>query len=964
MKMSLKWFVGFAAVLGIVLVVGAAVVMIPPANKAEPGAISGTAAVTNPLSGSAAAASDPDIAALVAQKREVYDLMQNIRAAKNSGHAPDPELYQRLRTLVRHERSREHLDQGGEDCSSAAVITNVPYFDSGTTTNYADDIPECGGFGSSPDVTYLYVPVITGFYHISLCGSQYDSKLAVYSGSCTGTPIACNDDGAACGDVSSDIPMVELTSGISYYIVVDGWGNDSYGDYFFYVEEVAAPQTGDVCGDPIVIASLPYNVENQSNCTFLNNYGPGTTCLSTWDTDAGPDVVYSFTLSAATSVEVIMLAHQTDPPQGEWMMPGVLLTDHCPPDHTCLGEADNWTTDGFTPLVIPCQLLSAGTYYIMIDNGTWFHPCFSYDLIVQTCGPCNIVSESGDIEEVAEPFPLPGTFSINDPNGGCNNDTPFAPQFQTITGNTTIHGRTFTYLDSITNAPKVDSDWYRIVLANPMILNCTYRGESELRFAMLEGGCPSLVSLNGVMTTPCGTRSVTTSCLDPGEYYVRITKGSTAGGPDPSPLNYRVTFAFTPCVLQNGRCCYTGGCVMNTHPECEALEGYWFADQNCDEPCPPYPPNDRCQHAGVPASLPATFTGDNTYATNDCSLEGDPQVWHVFTTTATHDIQVDYCGTQNFHSFNPWLYASCPCDNPVMLEAVDWGFCFPTTAMTGIWRDVPAGTWYISVTMYNPNSIGPYTIHVDTISGLPPANDECTSATPIVPLPFGAVTVTGSTLDANASCMNSCDEGGFTHNSSGNDVFYSIELTTCRRLALALGTSDMHLSVYQGLNNCCQDPAWLCNDDDANFVDLPAWDDPGQHPGNSQSYVAADFTPGTYLIRVGKFGAQAGAYTLTVYDNGSCDCAPPDPPADLTVIRVNNNIQLHWSTDAASAARGTYRIYSSPVMAPVGDPNWTIVADNITPVVGAHILYYSAPFGTQPRNFYYVTGLCSNNGPH
>ncbi|HEY3295325.1 MAG TPA: hypothetical protein VGL38_07790 [bacterium] len=888
---------------------------------------------------------------IIADKSELRSVLAQIQAAKRAGQRPGSDLYRRLQDMVpASPRRGGHLDQGGEACASAAVIPSVPYSDFGTTTGYQDNLPECDGSGNAPDVVYSFTPSVSGDYHISLCGSSYDTKLFVYEGTCTGTPIACNDDGVACGDVSSDLPRVTLNGGTTYYIIVDGW-DGSFGDYAFLLEEVAPPPTGDVCADPIVIPSLPFSVENAWTCGFNNDYS-GSTCLGS--ADSGPDVVYTFTLTTASSVEIILNAHpSTTPPMEQYVWPGVLLSDHCPPDWNCLASASNMTAD---LLYLPCQALQAGTYYVVVDNANMFQACYSYDLTIRNCGPCTVTSHPGDVAEVTEPFPVPGTFSVNDPNGGCNNASPYLPRYQTVTSGETVYGRTFFYTDSITGSLKADTDWYRLLVTTPSTVTCTYAGESLLRIAIIQPPCPGVIVLNGVPSTPCNAGTIS-SCMEPGEYYIRISRGGPQTGPDAQTFAYRASFSLTPCQLPLGRCCYSGTCATNTHPECVALTGTWFAGLTCDTPCPVIPPNDNCQNAGTPASLPATFTGNNINATNDCPLyEGDPQVWHVFTTTEAQDIQVDYCGTQNFHSFNPYLYQGCPCGSRVMLDLVDWGLCSPT-AMTGIWRNLPAGTWYISVTLYNPNSIGDYTIHVNSIPSGPPANDECTAATPITLVPNGQVTVTGSTINATVSCSNICNEGGFDYTSSGGDVFYSLTLTECRRIAMALGIGDMHIAVYQGVAQCCTGPALLCNDDDAHFLPLPAWDVPAQHPGESRSYVAASLNPGVYLIRVAKYASQSGAYTLTVYDNGPC-CLPP-AANDVAVLRVNNTVDVRWSTDAASATRGTYRIYSNTNDMPVGDPSWTIVADNIVPVVGQHHPYYSAPFAADERRFYYVTGICN-----
>jgi hypothetical protein len=900
---------------------------------------------------SQAPSTDAMVANRIALRQERDDLLAQAVAAKKAGHKPAADLYDRLRRFFPTSgRGAGHLDQGAESCVGATVISALPYSDFGTTAGYQNDYnPDCSGTGGdSPDVVYTYTPTQTGDFHISLCGSSYDTRIFVYEGTCSGEPIACNDDDPNCWP-SSSIPAVQMVAGTHYYIVVDGYGDGAFGDYSFSFDAVAA---GNVCEDPVVVSSLPYSVVNASTCGFGHDYD-GTCAFFA----EGPDVVYRFTLATTTSVEVVLNAHPSTGTMPEYVWPTMLLSDHCPPDGNCIAMAWNTFAD---VLYFSCRSLEAGTYYVVISSETWYHPCFDYDLTIRSCGPCEITSQPGDVAEVAEPWPVPGTFSINDPDGGCGNSAPFTPQYQNITTPQTIYGRTFAYTDSITSSIKADMDWYRVVVTTPVTLTCTYGGESMLRVKLLTPPCPGIVELSGPPATPCYTGTFS-QCLEPGEYYVRIERAGDMSVADTAPLEYRATFNMVPCTLPQGRCCYAGTCTNNTHYECDALYGVWTAGLTCNDDCPVIPANDNCHNAGVPAPLPATFTGSNVGANNDCPLyEGDPQVWHVFVNPEMQDIQVDYCGTVGFSSFNPWLYNGCPCAERTMLDLVDWGYC-DTTAMTGIWRNLPAGTWYISVTMYNPNSIGSYTLHVNAVSSAPPVNDECTSASPITLVPNGSVTLTGTTLNANISCETYCQEGTGNYQSVGGDVFYSLTLTECRRIAMALGHGDGHLAIYQGLNQCCIDPPFLCNDEDANFTNLPWWDVAEQHPGGQRSYVAASLDAGTYLIRVGKYATQVGAYSLTIFDNGSCHCTPP-VANDVTAYREGESVVLRWSTDAASVGAGTYRIYASATEAPPGDPSWAIVADGLTPVLGQHRAYYTAPYSVHDRRFYYVTGLCTD-GP-
>jgi hypothetical protein len=78
----------------------------------------------------------------------------------------------------------------------------------------------CNGEPFDDDVWYSYVAACNGDVTISLCGSLYDTFLAVYQGSIASL-LACNDD--QCGQQSA--VQVNVTSGATYLIRVGGWSN-------------------------------------------------------------------------------------------------------------------------------------------------------------------------------------------------------------------------------------------------------------------------------------------------------------------------------------------------------------------------------------------------------------------------------------------------------------------------------------------------------------------------------------------------------------------------------------------------------------------------------------------------------------------------------------------------------------------------------------------------------------------
>ena len=149
-----------------------------------------------------------------------------------------------LRDLIRatnglhHQTAGGTLDQGGEDCASATVIPALPYTDSGTTVGSADDYDETCPYpnGTAPDVVYSYTPISLQLVTFSLCAgaTDYDTKLYVYAGTCVSPALACNDD--ACHspqypfDFVSRLECVQLSAGVTYYIVVDGYSDES-GSY-------------------------------------------------------------------------------------------------------------------------------------------------------------------------------------------------------------------------------------------------------------------------------------------------------------------------------------------------------------------------------------------------------------------------------------------------------------------------------------------------------------------------------------------------------------------------------------------------------------------------------------------------------------------------------------------------------------------------------------------------------------
>jgi len=128
------------------------------------------------------------------------------------------------------------ITEGGETIGTAIPIPALPFVDTGATCDNIDDYDEvCPYTGStSPDVVYSFTPGANVTVTIDLLGSAYDTKVYVYDAGLT--LIACNDDFHA--DYTSAIEALPLTAGITYYIVIDGYGGDC-GDYLLNVSVYA-----------------------------------------------------------------------------------------------------------------------------------------------------------------------------------------------------------------------------------------------------------------------------------------------------------------------------------------------------------------------------------------------------------------------------------------------------------------------------------------------------------------------------------------------------------------------------------------------------------------------------------------------------------------------------------------------------------------------------------------------------
>jgi len=116
----------------------------------------------------------------------------------------------------------------------------------GATTDGPFEGERCDDLEIGADIWFTYTATCTGMAIVSLCGSEYDTTLAVYNGSaCPTRPraIQCSDDD--CRDLESRI-IVPVVQGQTYLVRVGGY-DDETGTGVLSIRCTVDGSNDDVC---------------------------------------------------------------------------------------------------------------------------------------------------------------------------------------------------------------------------------------------------------------------------------------------------------------------------------------------------------------------------------------------------------------------------------------------------------------------------------------------------------------------------------------------------------------------------------------------------------------------------------------------------------------------------------------------------------------------------------------------
>ncbi|MDT8301763.1 MAG: GEVED domain-containing protein [Sedimentisphaerales bacterium] len=169
-------------------------------------------------------------------------------------------------------------NDGYQNAQAVGDVTSLAF---DTTEATFDGPGECLS-DATRNIWYCYTAACTGCATISLCGSNYDTKLAVY-GECSSAPslsnlLRCNDD--FCGQQSE--LNLNVTAGNTYLIEIGGFGTShGAGSLTISCNNAAGPPSNDTWSGAASIGNVS-NLAFDTGCATFNGPGICITSSNLW----------------------------------------------------------------------------------------------------------------------------------------------------------------------------------------------------------------------------------------------------------------------------------------------------------------------------------------------------------------------------------------------------------------------------------------------------------------------------------------------------------------------------------------------------------------------------------------------------------------------------------------------------------------------------------------------------------
>ena len=238
-----------------------------------------------------------------------------------------------------------------DDCANAIPIgevTDMPFATIAASASGTN--PGCGGGDDPIDIWYSYTATASGVASFDLCGSSFETRLAIWD-ACGGAVLACNEkDGPVCDGEQSSI-WLPVVSGQTYYVQVGGKDSEiGIGDLSI---ALYANPTNDDCANAIPIGEvtdMPFATIAASASGANPGCGGGDDPIDIW---------YSYT-ATASGVATIDLC-------GSSFKTRLAIWDACGGAVLACNEKDGPVCDG-EQSSIWLPVASGQTYYIQIGG--------------------------------------------------------------------------------------------------------------------------------------------------------------------------------------------------------------------------------------------------------------------------------------------------------------------------------------------------------------------------------------------------------------------------------------------------------------------------------------------------------------------------------------------------------------------------------------------------------------------
>ena len=500
---------------------------------------------------------------------------------------------------------------GSNDYCDGATALTMPATVAGSTVGATPDSDVSASCGTSITAPGVWYSIAGNGNQVtaSLCGSAYDTKISVFTGTCDAPVcVAGNDD--FCG-LQSEVTFC-ANSGMTYFILVHGYSS-SVGNFTLDVSEGAPCECSDLCqagdtpeGEPDCYDE--YDDQFNGGC---NTFGtPAFSDIACGDTICGTAGTFLFT------DPVFGLSEYRDTDWyrftlGTSQIVTWTVTGNFP---TLLGIVDTGGIDagaGVTAFYAsavadPCTegqvsaLLPAGTWYLFVAPadfsgiacGSEYRA--SFDCEAPPTGACCLTDGScADGLSVADCDVVGGTYegdgsdcagvSCPQPLGNDFCEDAYGPlAIPSVTAATTSGATTdpfeFDCGAAIVTSPGV---WFWTVgTGNTMTASLCTGTDYDSKLSVFCGTCDAPTCIDG-NDDACGLQSEVSWCSQVGAEYLILVHGF--GGAN-GPFELTLSDDGAPCsgaepCLPEGACCFIPHmCTQTTEANCATLGGDYLGD--------------------------------------------------------------------------------------------------------------------------------------------------------------------------------------------------------------------------------------------------------------------------------------------------------------------------------------------------------------------------------------------------